>query len=197
MVQRPPPQPSGSGPPDSGSRRSSPSHRLSLRLVQNAGIALPSPHGKWRRLLPRAQPPPGTCHKVGVGGRSAPERQQGELLPVVRGIVLVSGGGHKTPCLLDCLSGPPIFLFTHRMCKDPGAGRSNQGLPPSFLQLCGLGAPLSGCQVSLLLGCTTPDLGPPYSSQLMLLARWTGAASPPGSGPLPHLLPRSPLGCLF
>lgn len=105
--------------------------------------------------------------------------------------------GHKMPCLFGCLPGPPIFLFTHRMCKDPGAGLSDQGLPPRFLQLCGLGAPLSGSQVSLLLGCTTPDLGLPHSSQLRLLARQRGAVSPPGSGPLPHLLPRSSQGCLF
>lgn len=62
---------------------------------------------------------------------------------------------------MGCLPGPPIFLFTHRMCKDPGAGRSNQGLPPRFLQLCGLGAPLSGCQVSLLLGVRLQTWDPP------------------------------------
>lgn len=161
MVQRPPPQPSGSGPPDSGSRRSSPSHRLSLRLVQNAGIALPSPHGKWRRLLPRAQPPPGTCHKVGVGGRSAPERQQGELLPVVRGIVLVSRGGTRRPAFWAAFLDPQSFSSLTGCARTLGQGGATRGCLPVSSSCVGWGLPFLGVRSASCWGVRLQTWDPP------------------------------------
>lgn len=162
LVQRPPPQPLGSGPPDSGSRCSSPSHRLSLRLVQNAGIALPSPQGKWQRLLPRAQPPPGTCHKVGVGGRSAPERQQGELLPVVRGIVLVSRRGTRRPAFWAAFLDPQSFSSLTECARTLGQGGATRGCLPGSSSCVGWGLPFLGARSASCWGYDSRLGTPPF-----------------------------------
>ena len=98
----------------------------------------------------------------GGGGRSAPERQQGELLPVVQGTAFLSRRGTRRNALPFRL--PPwtlILLFTHRMCKDPGAGGSDQGLPPRCLQLCGLGGSPFWLPGQPLVGVYNCRLGTP------------------------------------
>lgn len=100
------------------------------------------------------------------------------------------------PCLFGYLPGPPIFLFTHRMCKDPGAGLKRPGAASQVPPAVWVGGSPFWEPGQPLVGVYDSRLGTPHSSQLRLLARQR-AVSPPGSGPLPHLLPRSSQGCLF